>query len=217
MKSRQFAWGVMTTFAVSIGAYALAVLAGIVPNDFLDKFADYRAVASLHFLGGGIALLFGPWQFSAKLRRRSPSRHRWSGRLYLLGVLGSAGAGLYMAPRADGGLPAAWGFGTLAVLWIVTAALAFSSIRAGKVEEHRRWMVRNFALTYAAVMLRLYIPLAAAAGYGFDAAYPVIAWICWVPNLIVADWLLLAPVARGAASARAGALGEPDSRVAVGH
>ncbi|MEQ1730362.1 MAG: DUF2306 domain-containing protein [Vicinamibacterales bacterium] len=52
-------------------------------------------------------------------------------------------------------------------------------------------MIRSFALTYAAVTLRLYVPLSMAAGVPFDVAYPVIAWACWVPNLLVAEWLFV--------------------------
>lgn len=191
MTLRLLGWGTMTFFAVAIGGYALAVLADVVPNDFLSKFAEYRLVADLHFLGGGLALLLGPWQFSPRLRARFLAGHRWIGRAYVIAVLTGAVAGLYMAPRADGGLVSAAGFGLLAALWILTVGLAWSAARSGDIAAHRRWMVRNFALTYAAVMLRLYLPLSQVAGYGFDEAYQVVAWMCWVPNLIVADWLLL--------------------------
>ena len=53
-------------------------------------------------------------------------------------------------------------------------------------------MLRSYALTLAAVTLRLYMPAFAIAGVGFDAAYPLIAWLCWVPNLVVVEWLVLA-------------------------
>jgi hypothetical protein len=49
-------------------------------------------------------------------------------------------------------------------------------------------MVRNFVPAFAAVTLRL--PGSMAAGVPFGLAYPVIAWLCWVPNLIVAEWVL---------------------------
>ena len=48
-------------------------------------------------------------------------------------------------------------------------------------------MVRNFSLAFAAVMLRLYIPTSVLAGVDFAVAYPVIAWLCWLPNLLVAE------------------------------
>ena len=50
-------------------------------------------------------------------------------------------------------------------------------------------MVRNFALTFAAVMLRLYLPASMVAGGDFGLAYSVIAWLCWVPNVFVAEVL----------------------------
>jgi predicted membrane protein DUF2306 len=58
------------------------------------------------------------------------------------------------------------------------------------VVKHRRWMVRNFALTFAAVTLRLWIPMSFAAGIPFEIAYPAIAWLCWVPNLLLPEYYL---------------------------
>ena len=64
-------------------------------------------------------------------------------------------------------------------------------------------MVRNFALTFAAVTLRLYLPASMVAGLAFERAYPVIAWLCWVPNLIVAEllWNRARPTSPAAARA----------------
>jgi hypothetical protein len=50
-------------------------------------------------------------------------------------------------------------------------------------------MTRSYALTFAAVTLRLYLALAIAAGAVFTA-YPYIAWLCWLPNLAVAELLI---------------------------
>jgi hypothetical protein len=45
--------------------------------------------------------------------------------------------------------------------------------------------------------LRIYLPLAMVVGLPFEAAYSVVAWLCWVPNLLVASFLVRdrAPVA----------------------
>ena len=51
-------------------------------------------------------------------------------------------------------------------------------------------MVRSVALTLSAVTLRLYLGGATALGADFDAVYPAIAWLCWVPNLVLAQWWL---------------------------
>ena len=57
-------------------------------------------------------------------------------------------------------------------------------------------MVRNFSLTFAAVTLRLYIPLILLFGVEFAVGYAMIAWLCWVPNLVVAQWLIRRSVSR---------------------
>lgn len=52
-------------------------------------------------------------------------------------------------------------------------------------------MIRSYALTLAAVTLRIYLPLSQLAGVPFGDAYQVISWLCWVPNLVVAEWVVL--------------------------
>lgn len=51
-------------------------------------------------------------------------------------------------------------------------------------------MIRSYALILAAVALRFQIPGAIISGIGFTTAYPVIAWACWVPNALVAEWFV---------------------------
>jgi len=69
--------------------------------------------------------------------------------------------------------------------------MAYTAIRKGSSSRHRRWMMRNYALTYAAVMLRIMIPAFATAGVGIESSFPLIAWACWVPNLVFVEWVLL--------------------------
>jgi hypothetical protein len=47
--------------------------------------------------------------------------------------------------------------------------------------------VRNFSLTLAAVTLRIYMPSSMIAGVPFEVAYPLVAWLCWAPNLLIAE------------------------------
>ncbi len=118
----------------------------------------------------------------------SPAPH--FGRIYLLSVLVSAAAGLYLAFPAFGGLPARIGFGLLGVLWLATGWIAYRRIRQGDVQMHRRWIIRNYALTFSAVTLRLWLLLLVAFGYDFPEAYPAVAWLAWVPNLLVAELII---------------------------
>jgi uncharacterized membrane protein (DUF2068 family) len=101
-----------------------------------------------------------------------------------VGVLVGGLSGLYLAAGAFGGPAARLGFATLALAWLFTGWKAYSAIRAGDVASHRAWMLRNFALTFAAVTLRIYLPVSMLAGIPFEVAYPAIAWLCWVPNLM---------------------------------
>ncbi|NND84266.1 MAG: DUF2306 domain-containing protein, partial [Acidimicrobiia bacterium] len=108
--------------------------------------------------------------------------------------------GLWMAFLAYGGIVAQAGFFGLSVAWLTSGTIAYRRIRAGDQDVHREWMIRNYALTFAAVTLRLWIGVSVASGIDFDIAYPVIAWIAWVPNLIVVEWWIRRQ--RGQRSAR---------------
>lgn len=175
----------------AVYAYSVLPLGAMVHPDMRDSFNAHRVGILAHVFGASVALALGPFQFSPRMRARSPSLHRWSGRFYLgLGVLVGGMAGLYMAQHAFGGVIARLGFGALALAWLGTGVLAYRAIRTGDIISHRRWMVRNFALSFAAVTLRLYLPASFATGMDFATAYAGIAWLCWVPNLIFAEWWL---------------------------
>jgi len=156
-----------------------------------QHFSRYILPLRLHIAGGMGALLAGPWQFSKKLRARAINLHRWIGRFYLLEVgLGSL-AGLAMAFVSEEGMPTHLGFGALAVLWFLTGLQAYRKILKGDIEAHHQWMIRNFALTLAAVTLRNWMPLMLfALHWPFRLTYITVSWLCWVPNLLVAEWLV---------------------------
>ncbi len=155
------------------------------------NFLANKAGIYTHVFASVAALALGPWQFSERIRRAVPQLHRWMGRVYLAVGVGIGGlSGLYMATHAYGGLFAKLGFGSLAVAWMFTGLRAFQCIRRGDVSEHRKWMIRNFSLTLAAVTLRLYLPASMIAGVPFGVSYPIIAWAAWLPNLLVAELAL---------------------------
>ena len=154
------------------------------------RFAEYITPLLFHAGGGIVALSLGAWGFWGTFRNRYLSLHRWLGRVYLLAVLVGGTAGFYMALTAFGGLPARIGFGMLALLWLTTGATAYLRIRRGNVRLHREWMIRSYALTFSAVMLRVWLPLFMALGYEFPEAYVTVAWLCWVPNLLVAELIV---------------------------
>ncbi|HEX8264730.1 MAG TPA: DUF2306 domain-containing protein [Pyrinomonadaceae bacterium] len=154
------------------------------------RFAEYITPLLFHAGGGIIALCLGPWGFWAAFRNKYLLLHRWMGRIYLLSVMIGGIAGLYMAMTALGGLPTRIGFSMLGALWLTTGVMAYLRIRQGDVQVHRAWMIRNYALTFSAVTLRLWLPLFFSLGYDFPEAYTTVAWLCWVPNLLVAELII---------------------------
>lgn len=193
---RTFGWILLCALSIGVAGYGLFVyaflpLGALVHPEIRPAFEAHPVGILAHVFAAALALLIGPFQFVGRLRRSAPALHRWLGRIYLgLGVLIGGAAGLFMAQHAFGGLVARLGFASLALCWLYTGLKAWLAIRARDIGAHREWMIRNFALTFAAVTLRLYVPVALMSGLDFASAYAVIAWLCWVPNLIVAQWIV---------------------------
>lgn len=185
-----FLWRIMTVLATSIAGYGFWLLASPSARPPFMTTSPLPFAVLAHFAGASVALLLGPWQFVTGRSGKRSTAHVWSGRIYVVAVLVGAGAGVALAPFSQGGLTGHLGFGALGLLTLGTTLRAYQLVRQGNVIEHRRWMLRSFALILAAVSLRLQIPSALIAGIAFESAYPVIAWSCWVPNLLVAEWML---------------------------
>ena len=84
-----------------------------------------------------------------------------------------------------------WGFGLLGASWLFTTYMAFTKIKALDIHSHQQWMIRSYALAFAAVTLRIYMPfMQAGLGMAFIDAYLIVAWLCWVPNLVVAELII---------------------------
>ncbi len=191
--AQRIAWFTMTILALLVAAYAGgALVAPELRGPFLqDLFANMPTAISTHMAGGLVALVIGAFQVNPRLRARFLPAHRWLGRIYLVAVIVGGIAGLILAMRSFGGLVTHFGFGLMAVFWLGTTLNAYYHIRRGDFITHRLWMLRSYALTLAAVTLRIYLPLSQAAGIEFEPAYQVISWLCWVPNLLVVEWFIL--------------------------
>ncbi|AVF05767.1 hypothetical protein C4375_04690 [Devosia sp. I507] len=162
--------------------------------EFVAYHAQLRPIAFFaHVILAPVALALVPFQLWQGLRDRRPLVHRLMGRAYGMAVVISGASGLWLAVTTEAGPVAAFGFGLLAVLWLGTTLTGIRLAMRGDRIAHRRWMIRSIALTLAAVTLRIQIPVGMILEIPFDTAYPVIAWLCWVPNLIVAELILRWP------------------------
>ena len=139
-----------------------------------------------HITAGGLALLLGWVQFSERIRITTPSIHRNLGKLYLLLAFCSSVSAAYLALHAEGGVIAATGFLCLAIVWFSSTLMGYASIVKGRVIQHQQFMIYSYAACFAAVTLRIWLPLLIFIYGDFIKAYVVVAWLCWVPNILVA-------------------------------
>jgi uncharacterized membrane protein len=154
----------------------------ITANPFAHPFLVIHVVAAM------IALLVGPLQFVRRLRTRFPAFHRATGKLYVAAILIGSPAGFVLALGSTAGPLAASGFATVAVLSIAFTWLGWRAAVNRQFAGHREWMLRSWAMTSAAITLRLYLPAAGMLGLGFYTAYPVIAWLSWLTNLAIVEY-----------------------------
>ena len=143
-----------------------------------------------HILLGGLALLIGWTQFSSKLRREKIDLHRKIGKVYILAVLVSGICGIYIAQFATGGISNVIGFSLSGVIWLTTTFLAYRSIKNGAIEQHENYMIYSYAVCFSAVTLRIWLPLLIYIFKDFITAYLIVGWVSWVPNLLVAYFII---------------------------
>lgn len=196
--SKKVLWFCFAFFAICIGLYPLIYFITEIPGGLLTsksaellKSTAWWTAFYLHISFGGLSLLVGWSQFSAAFRTKHLTLHRNLGKLFILSVFLSGLSAFYLSFFATAGWVSSWGFGTLAILWLGTTLISFIHIKNKRIEEHKQWMIRAYALTFAAVSLRLWMPVF-LAGFQMDFmdAYPIIAWICWVPNFLVAELII---------------------------
>lgn len=142
-----------------------------------------------HIVLGGLALLIGWVQFSEKLRQKNMKLHRNIGKIYILAVLISGICSLYIGYYATGGIISSAGFMALGVFWLVTTFLAYQAVKNRDIDRHKKLMIYSYAACFAAVTLRIWLPILTSVMGDFIPAYQIVAWLCWVPNIIVAYFI----------------------------
>jgi uncharacterized membrane protein len=192
-------WLALTALAIAVFAplqyllnsmSELAANGGEIAVNYAPRPGWVRIAFYTHIVFGGLALLLSPVQLSSRVRARVPRLHRATGRVVLVAIALAGTAGFLLSWFNTAGPIGTAGFGTLAVLWVVFAGLGLRAILRRDVATHRRWMLRTFALTYAAVTLRLWLLVLIPLLGDFASAYAVVPFLCWVPNLVVVELLL---------------------------
>ncbi len=162
-----------------------------IKQDYID-IVHWRTAFFVHVYASIFVLFAGFTQFSEHIRDFYPKVHRSLGYLYAVDVVLVTGpAGLLMGFYANGGLTSKFAFVTLACLWVFCTVMAVVKARKGDFVSHRNYMIRSFALTLSAITLR-------AWKFSFNNlfelppmdVYRAVAWLGWVPNLLVAEWMI---------------------------
>jgi hypothetical protein len=165
----------------------------------------------MHFAAGGIILALGCIQFVASIRARYPAVHRWIGRVYVTAAFlaGVGGLTFIAAKGTIGGATMNVGFGIYGVLTAAAAIQTYRHARARRLEVHRAWAMRLFALAIGSWLYRMeygfWFLLADGAGHTKEFNGPfdqLMAFFFYVPNLLVVEALLRAPRAQLSTAAR---------------
>ncbi|WP_270090192.1 DUF2306 domain-containing protein [Sphingobacterium sp. SYP-B4668] len=153
----------------------------------------YKYAFYVHVCSAILTLLAGFTQFNISLLRHSPVWHRRLGYVYVIGVVFfAAPSGILIGLHANGGIWAQVAFVILGILWLLFTVLAFWTATKRNLKAHQKYMYRSFALTCSALTLRYWkVVLVYFFAPNPMDLYQVIAWLGWIPNLIVVEFILV--------------------------
>jgi len=118
--------------------------------------------------------------------------HRVVGRIYVAGVFVAAPLGFYIQYFQERmGDPRSFSIAGAvdAALWMITTGIAMVFILKSKVQEHRQWMTRSFAV--ALVFLEVRVIGGVAGWESLDAnVNETIVWVCLAFSILSADLVL---------------------------
>ena len=145
-----------------------------------------------HGIAGACALLLGPMQFSDRLRNRFRKLHRVIGRIYVAGVFVAAPLGFYIQYFQERmGDPRSFSIAAAvdAALWMITTGIALGFILKRKVQEHRQWMTRSFAVAVVFLWVRVIGGLGGWESLDIHANEAIV-WVCLAFSILSADIVL---------------------------
>lgn len=191
-------WSIFILSAIAIGLYPLAYVFADMSGQLLGtksaellKNTFWNIGFYTHIFLGGLALLIGWVQFVKRIRTKYLEVHRKIGYVYIVSVMLSGFTGLFISFYATGPWHTKLAFFLLALLWLCTTTFAVRAIKNKNITSHQNWMKRSYALTFAAVTLRIWLPFFMAyLRWPFIDSYRIAAWLAWIPNLLVIEYFI---------------------------
>jgi len=190
---KKTAWILIVCLAILVSLVPLTYIHPNTTSGFLElkeevvlKNTAWWTNFYLHIFSGGIALLVGWVQFSKKIRKNYLQWHRTLGKLYVVSALICGFTGVFVGFYAYGGIVAQLGFVSVGCIYFYTTLMAYLYIKNNNIVGHQTMMIYSYAACLAAVTLRLYGPLLTVGLGDYTTAYRIVAWLSWVPNLLIA-------------------------------
>jgi hypothetical protein len=153
----------------------------------------------IHVFTSPVVIFSGLLQFNKYLIQKNRKIHRTLGYIYFTFLfLFAAPSGLLIGLYANGGYPTQVSFVLLSLCWVTFSLIALQKIKQKSFESHGKWMIRSYALTLSAVTLRFYAYMMDIFHVDLNpiTAYTIIAYLSWIPNLILAEILIYKGFAR---------------------
>ena len=197
------------------GFYILAFYGGAIPagalgdwNETLPRLYEAHTPAAstgigLHFFAGSVLLLLGPVQLIPAVRARAPAVHRWVGRVYASAALlaGAGGLAFIALKGTVGGPMMTAAFAAYGALMVLAAAETVRHAMARRIQRHRAWAIRLYALAIGSWLYRmgygLFFAFAGSEHPGHTQSFDgwldyVMDWAFFVPPLLAAEMFIRA-------------------------
>jgi hypothetical protein len=193
----------LITILLSIGVFTILMFTKVIPYlsfepaiNFLSTKTDLVLQKSffqwsfyIHVISSWFVMLAGIIQFIPYILKNFSVIHRIFGKIYVFLVLFlAAPSGLGLALYANGGLSTKVGFTFQCIVWWFITFIAWQEIRNRNWLLHTQSMIRSYAITLAAMSLRV---LSFVMIYNFGTkpieTYLTVTWLSWVGNLFIAE------------------------------
>ncbi len=143
-----------------------------------------------HILGGMFALILGPFQFVAILRKKFSKLCKWTEYIYLAGIIISSVCSMYLAWNMGLKIHWTWAFSSqvLAFVWIVTALMTYRAMLIKRARQHQEWLIRSYLVTLVFIAFRWIVFLPAMTKLGnYPQIAPTVMYVTLIIPLFVAE------------------------------
>jgi uncharacterized membrane protein len=187
---------ILVVFALDRGADIITGSPGTIeefgpPPAFADRYFDHPTLSIIHMITGILFLVLAPLQFWPKFRARYRSFHRCSGRVLMPAGLTAGVTGIMLAVM----LPGFGGFSTLLSSWFFGILIIYCFLRSfwlaykRKINSHREWIIRAFAIGLGVGTQRLLIFITIPVQVvTFEEMFGPLFWLGTVINIMMAEY-----------------------------